>query len=221
MFPHYRLTLALMPDKATPQSKGPILATTRETGTVYQWTAKLTGDSRVPGTLQFLTEVLPYLPRPNNPITLEIYTTDDEPSPQPNPAQPYLTFASSRPQRYHNTRLIPDFIFHAWPECGIKHYTQTTQKIAQEGSKPYTDERLFWVGNPDSHQTRRTLVEDIAARDPRILARPLVWQRETSPYVMHGVPLGQQYTSLPDHTHYKYLLDVQGWGYSGRLKLLL
>ncbi len=103
-----------------------------------------------------------------------------------------------------NIGFVPCFTFHNWGRGKITDYTQATTSIAAAGDLPYTDERIFWRGYGAN------------LGRPELLAfgaeRPFcnfTDSRSSSFFV----PMAQQ----PEN---KYLIDVRGWGYSGRLKYL-
>ncbi|MCP1659286.1 glycosyltransferase family 90 protein [Neisseria perflava] len=107
--------------------------------------------------------------------------------------------------------VIPDFIFDAWPQSGILNYRDTQAEIIARGRQPYEDERLFWVGSFTHHN--RMVFADIAKRNKqKILAMTTG---------VSAVLESKNYVTLPDHARYKYLIDIEGVGYSGRIPFLL
>lgn len=110
--------------------------------------------------------------------------------------------------------LIPDFAFESWMEAGIPNFTTTTQEIEASGNNAWTDNRLFWIGNTKTNPIRKELL-DLGSKNPDMFdfrdthVDDFIVQKKNVPYV-----------SLPDHTNYKYLLDIEGNSYSARLKYL-
>lgn len=113
-----------------------------------------------------------------------------------------------------NIILIPDFIFMNWKECGIPDYSEITEQLCSLSAKDCEYNTLFWIGNAKTHYTRETLLE-LSEKDNRIEAYATGWDSKNSKV------LNTKYVSIPDHTKYKYLIDIQGNGYSGRIKMLM
>lgn len=129
---------------------------------------------------------------------------------------PLFAFSKLRKNRDDRTVLIPDFVFNAWPEVGIRNYSSLCEEMITRSLTSPQRSELFWIGNTGTHHTRDTLLE-IAQTDKRIKAVNMQWTRGDGPMLK---PL-YNYVSLPEHCDFKYLIDLQGAGYSGRLKILL
>ena len=128
--------------------------------------------------------------------------------------------AYSRAPEQVTTIPIPDFMFVGWPEVGMPDYETVVDQILEASARPPDDDRLFWIGNAETHPTRATLL-GIAERSPRLAVVPTGWVPNSwHPHTRRLTPLNG-YVSLPDHCRYRYLIDVQGRGWSARLKLLL
>ena len=138
------------------------------------------------------------------PFSASFYLGDKNPNPFSYCSQAY------------DDRTIPCHAFHQWKEIGIEDYDSVCDEMQKKGAFPPKDERLFWIGNAATHPTRLIFIEIAKARDDILAIDSGFW---------HG-PIGSrkqttnQYISLPDHCNYKYLMDIQGNGYSGRAKLL-
>lgn len=119
------------------------------------------------------------------------------------------------------TVMIPDFVFWGWPGVGIDDYEATRQAILQAARREPEDPRLFWIGNPKTHAIRERFLE-LAANDGRIHAGGLRWTSGEAGQGSRRLQTeGAAFVSLADHCRYRYLIDLEGAGYSGRLKLLL
>ena len=134
------------------------------------------------------------------------------------------TLAYSTTDETPNVIAAPDFIFWNWPEVGVDDYERTRDRIIAAGERTAEDPRMFWIGNVATSPYRARLM-DVAASEPRILATSLDWVKRDRPEswasdTLMGTRQGN-YVSLEDHCAYRYLLDVEGAGYSGRVKLLL
>lgn len=113
----------------------------------------------------------------------------------------------------YTEQIIPCFAFDHWKECRINDYTETCDKISEEGIKKHIFDKLLWIGQL-SHHTRKQFVLKYPSNHKReVIALRDHWG--------HNPAIKTQYISLPDHCKYKYLIDLQGNGYSGRVKFLL
>lgn len=151
--------------------------------------------------------------------TLHFWTTDFPPG---NLSGTHLAYCKSNQQA--NIHLIPDFSFWFWPEVGISDYSQLISQMVNASKTPPVHDQLFWAGNPGVHPTRQKLFE-IAAGKPDFHVRSIQWNPGARPEYLASDQAMQtaanNYVSLPDHCQYKYLIDLQGIGYSARLKVLL
>lgn len=112
--------------------------------------------------------------------------------------------------------VFPDFIFDHWQQAGIPDFKKTVSEICAEAEKPYIYSRMLWIGNTQTHPIRKKIIEYAEQYPDHIEAY--------NTYVDQAVIGGKKdipYISLIDHTHYKYLIDIEGRGYSGRIKMLL
>lgn len=113
-------------------------------------------------------------------------------------------------------RLIPDFNFHAWPEVGINDYETTVQEMMLAGNEPPLCEKAGWVGNVNTNVNRKKLL-DYGKKYPTLF----------DIISMKWLPMGEKinainYLSMVDLVKkYAFLIDIEGNGYSGRLKFLL
>lgn len=123
-------------------------------------------------------------------------------------------FAYTKKNTDEETVLMPDFCFLNWKESGMADYEQCWKTMVEESKKEPEHNTLFWIGNTKTHPTRGTLCE-LSEKDERIEAYGMDWTYSNN----KAIPT--KYISLTDHTQYKYLIDVQGRGYSGRTKMLM
>jgi hypothetical protein len=99
-------------------------------------------------------------------------------------------------------------------QVGIATFDQVATSIASASVAEPIYPSLFWAGAA-SHPSRKyllTLRNDSAHYD----FREIVWDRKDPDRLSSS-----GYVSLIDHVQFKYLLDVEGNGYSGRVKLLM
>ena len=149
-------------------------------------------------------------------FSVDIFTGDLLVDP---PSRPHFAYCAAIEQP--QTVMIPDFVFWGWPEAGIDDYEATRQAILQAARREPEDPRLFWIGNPKTHAIRERFLE-LAAHDGRIHAGGLRWTGSAAGQGSRRLQTeGAPFVSLADHCRYRYLIDLEGAGYSGRLKLLL
>lgn len=136
----------------------------------------------------------------------------------------YTNDCDGSPQHYSYSkvtydRLVPDFNFHAWPESGVHDYAECVAQIDRNGKHPPEVHKVGWIGSLDTSHVRRALHQ--------------ISQDHTS--IMDIISCGSwwnvpgsiqmqctKYISTPDLTKtYAALIDMEGAGYSGRLKHLL
>jgi hypothetical protein len=113
-------------------------------------------------------------------------------------------------------RLIPDFNYHAWPQVGVMDYAATIKEIDTAGRLDPLLQKVGWIGNTDTCPTRKVLCK-IGAENPNLFDTfSMKWLEGSIPFG------GTKFISMQDLAKtYAALLDIEGAGYSGRLKHLL
>ena len=119
---------------------------------------------------------------------------------------------------YHD-ELIPDFNFDRWVEVGLNDYEEVCREMIQRAKDSPIIDKLFWIGNSETHPTRDQFCR-LVEGDARIDAINICSWNKTK-YSKQLTTGNGKYVSIPDHCNYKYLIDLQGAGYSGRVKYLL
>lgn len=131
---------------------------------------------------------------------------------------------SSKPHEYSFSNIntwentVPDFIFMHWESVGINDYIEECENISSAGLIPYQINKVGWIGCM-SHPYRVVLKEK-GSENPELfdIIDSGIW----SPNPRRARCDNNIYISLPDLVKkYSILIDVEGNGYSGRLKLLL
>jgi len=115
-----------------------------------------------------------------------------------------------------------DWVFHHWPSANILSYEDTVDEIIMASTSQPIINKVGWYGNlyspkPDVIEYKtRPLLKKIGDMYPHIFD------------IIHILPNNgvidgsiKQYCSLVDLLQYRYLIDIGGNGYSGRLKFLL
>lgn len=118
---------------------------------------------------------------------------------------------------YHDA-LIPCFAFDRWVECGMDDYDNICKDMIDRSSAPPKDERLFWIGNCGTNKTRDVFCE-MTQSDPTVCAVNIGRWHKVDGSEKLKTDTGK-YVSIPEHCDYKYLIDLQGAGWSARTKFL-
>jgi hypothetical protein len=125
------------------------------------------------------------------------------------------------------SRVCPDFVFGHWKEVGQADYEITRQAMSENGKRPATTDKLGWIGStfrsmPVHGKIISVVVRDqlleISAKHPELIeAIDVSWSRDKP--LLTDTP---RFISMPDQvSRWKFLIDVEGLGYSARFKLLL
>lgn len=148
--------------------------------------------------------------------------THDRPRAQvPGPL--YLAFSIDTIATCHETqrvRAVPDNVFDHWRTAGIEDYTSTCITLAESGRKPAKLAKAGWIGNVNMAPVRKHLLELGNAHSDVLEVINTGYWKEV-PGVSRFEVTESRYYSLPEQVErYAYLLDVEGYGWSGRLKML-
>lgn len=111
-------------------------------------------------------------------------------------------------------RACPDFIFDHWRQTHLDDYETERKKLLTDGSaSPDTDD-LGWRG-ANTHQNRQLLVRE--AQGIGFDVRFIEWRSGAD-----GKLVSDDFMSLyQQQQKWRYTIDIEGRGYSGRLKLLM
>ncbi len=110
----------------------------------------------------------------------------------------------------------PDFVFNGWPEAQFDDYDQKARAMSAASEKTPLDNRAFWAGRC-MNEARKAAVR-IASMHPDLLEA-----YDTEPnYDGAAMRYSGTFRTMEEQVAtYRYLIDVEGAGYSGRLKLQL
>jgi hypothetical protein len=113
-------------------------------------------------------------------------------------------------------KLVPDFNFHSWPQVGINDYEKFVKEIDNAGLNNYEINKVGWIGNAKINIRRKLL--EIANNNKEIFdIFHMDWIRSEN-ILLNST----KYISTPELVKkYSILIDIEGNGYSGRLKYLL
>lgn len=122
---------------------------------------------------------------------------------------------------YSNTnndysKMVPDFNFHCWKEVGLDDYKVSTMQMDKIGRNGFKINKVGWIGSLHTNERRQKLF-DIGQQNSSMFDIIAVnWQKTPDKKVT-----ANNYISMQDLVkNYSILLDIEGFGYSGRLKYL-
>ena len=117
-------------------------------------------------------------------------------------------------------KLVPDFNFHAWPQVGITDYDVCIKEIDKAGLTKPSLNKVGWIGNSKTNVRRSTMLS-IAKQNPTLFnCIDMNWKPTINTNTNHLD--STYYISTPDLVkNHAFLIDIEGRGYSGRLKHLL
>ncbi len=137
-----------------------------------------------------------------------ILSTADFP---PDVGEPILAFCKSSDDRL--VTAVPDFVFECWPETGVEDFDVEARRIAVASQHPPLEQKVVWRGNINTHPIRREVVRLASDRLGKLDAQHVE--------IAGSLGGGGQVISLAKQVrNWACLLDIEGRGYSGRLKLL-
>lgn len=114
--------------------------------------------------------------------------------------------------------IYPDFVMDKWPEIRVTSYDAICKEIVDRSDKSnITDNRLFWIGVVRTHFNRTKFFEACSGHADLTCPISMNWTGGGHAGTPHT---SSAYVSLPDHTKYGKLIDIEGVGYSGRAKML-
>jgi hypothetical protein len=124
-------------------------------------------------------------------------------------------YTYSKKDNYNN--LVPDFNFHFWPEVGINDYENFVREIDNAGLNNYEINKVGWIGNINTNIMRKRLL-DIGNYNKELFdIFDMNWIKSGNILLNSN-----KYISTPELVQkYSILIDIEGNGYSGRVKHLL
>ncbi len=139
--------------------------------------------------------------------------TGDKPG--QTPARSNTVFANCSLDGYADV-AAPDFVFNGWHEAQFVDYDAKARLLAEASATEAVHDRAFWTGRGDI-PARAALLEISLTHAESIEAVDALpnYDPGRNIYLRNFKPLEEQLAQ------YRYMIDVEGFGYSGRLKLLL
>ena len=120
-------------------------------------------------------------------------------------------------KQYNYNNLVPDFNFHSWPQVGINDYEKFVKEIDNAGLNKYEINKVGWIGNKNTNIMRKKLLEIGNNNKELFDIFDMFWIKSENARLNSS-----KYISTPELVRkYSILIDIEGNGYSGRLKHLL
>jgi hypothetical protein len=124
---------------------------------------------------------------------------------------------------------VPDWACDAWTEAGLgSNYDETCAELAAAGARPAPDARVCWFGTTHHHPCRLRLVDLARAHPELIMVNNVYWTQDELAASVDAAPTttappaSRGFMSMADQLRtFALCLDVQGKGYSSRVKFLL
>ena len=133
--------------------------------------------------------------------------------------QPWRSYAFCTGDGYTDVP-VPDFVFGGWPEVGIDDFDETCWGVQSAGDEPAQLPVTGWIGSVQTSAVRSVLLE-LGRVHPDVLdVQQVDWVAGADQGPLQTAA-GNALTLEAQARRWSALLDVEGKGYSGRLKLLL
>ena len=144
--------------------------------------------------------------------------TGDQPR---NPGDPSWRLLSFSTTAGHGDVAVPDFLFDGWPQVGLGDYEDARAAAREAGAAPAERPVVGWIGNCDTHPSRWE-VHRIAAGHPDLFdVRHVTWVPTDDGAGTLTTAERNDLTLVEQVRLWGALIDVEGRGWSARLKLLL
>lgn len=144
-------------------------------------------------------------PSPNT-IRFWTFTGDNRPTSAVN-GQPLFSISGPR---FQSDYVIPDPYVLRWPQAGVGDFHAYCEKIRQTSQKKPIKLSAVWRGLTSQHAVRKFIVKNCEALGGMFDLKDTLPDTQRKDFV--------QMSDLPE---WAVLVDMQGHGYSGRLKYLL
>jgi hypothetical protein len=121
--------------------------------------------------------------------------------------------------------LAPDYTLLSWRTAGIDSYALQAENFQAAGTRPATGRRVCgWAGSVESNTARRLFVRE-AIKDQLSLIEAITpctpTRRRARSRRGHGASCTAPISQTEQIRRWPCVVDLPGWGYSGRLPLLL
>lgn len=110
---------------------------------------------------------------------------------------------------------FPCFVFDGWPEVGVKNYEELISSF--ESREPLTN-KIGWIGNTKMSPIRKVFVKSFSSKE-YVEVLENFWNRKDPKNLFTNTNTYMSFQQQIDR--WKYFIDIEGFGYSGRFKILL
>ncbi|KAJ3120879.1 hypothetical protein HK100_012608 [Physocladia obscura] len=146
-----------------------------------------------------------------------VLNTDDRGTDKPG------MWALARLEKDETIWLYPDFGFYSWPEVGVDSYDtvrvealEVEKSIHLSGGEKKKIDKLLWRGAAMTDLRKKLLtMKDQPWADFQEIDWDCIEKHETSGNCKDHSDL----KSIPEHCNYKFLMQTEGWSYSGRMNV--
>ena len=123
----------------------------------------------------------------------------------------------------HFKETFPDFNFMHWKNVGVFDYSKTVGEIRTKVDLSICEHmKVGWVGALNGSWHKRRVLYKLGKENPDILDIMNIGGWEVRPGNTHLIPGSCKYLSYVELAQkYAILIDIEGGGYSGRLKYLM
>ena len=118
---------------------------------------------------------------------------------------------------------FPDFNFIHWKSVGVFNYSETIRDIRTKVDLSICEHmKVGWVGGLNGFWHKRRVLHKLGEENPDILDIMNIGRWQRKPGNTHLIPGNCEYLSYVELAQkYAILIDIEGGGYSGRLKYLM
>jgi hypothetical protein len=168
-------------------------------------------ESRNQSVIDLLMKAMKY--KPINNVVFLIFTNDFIKDKNLESC-PFL-FSFCKNHNYHSQYYFPNFNFNHWKEANIDYYYNVYFRLKNKNVNKYWDDKddiIFWSG-ANTNTIRKKIydtVNNLKTNNSNFLIN-LLDKNDDKP---------KKYYSILEHAKYKYLLNLNGYSYGGRLNYL-
>ena len=135
----------------------------------------------------------------------------------------YINYHYCYGKKPKDVECFPDFNFLHWTSVGVFDYTETINEIRNNiDITKYEEMKVGWIGALNGPWHKRRILHQLGQENPDILDIINIGGWNCREGNTHLVPHNCPYLSYAELCQkYAILIDIEGGGYSGRLKYLM
>jgi len=132
---------------------------------------------------------------------------------KPETVSEYPVYSFSTTCKEYN-KTYPDFLYKDWQYAGIGDYEEFRVRMMGSGMRESSTEAMGWIGATTASVRKRFIRMAREVGKDTLFYRNIVWTRTAEKAIT------PKYMSMVDQVKaFKYLIDMEGHGYSARTKL--